>query len=411
MLKVNDLKEQRDTKLAEFRSLASKEAAGTALADNEQARADALESEIRTLDNSIRRAETLAEMERRSSDAEPVGDRAGGPDLSRYMLTRALSGMANGKLDGIEGEMHVELSRGRETRGVMVPVEILLGSERRAGQTVGSDPAGGYLVNKTMDAVADRFRPQLKVEALGARVIRGLVGDFDLPNLATSGTAYWVGENGAPTRTAAAFSKVAMMPRTVSAEYALSRRVMLQTGQAIEGLLRNDLGQLLATKLDLAAITGTDASGEPQGVLNAGIEKVTTETLLSDTAANLIAALDLDDVPGGSRAFLTNQIVLKAARKVKDGQSRVIGIAEIFHNERVEGSTQVPSNIGSGANKNALIYGQWGELVIGYWSAVDILSNPYHSDVASSGGTLLHAFLDADTAVRHAAGFAYAEIA
>ena len=52
----------------------------------------------------------------------------------------------------------------------------------------------------------------------------------------------------------------------------------------------------------------------------------------------------------------------------------------------------------------------WSELVIGYWSAVDILANPYHSDVASKGGVLLHAFLDADVAVRHPEAFAYAEI-
>jgi hypothetical protein len=49
-------------------------------------------------------------------------------------------------------------------------------------------------------------------------------------------------------------------------------------------------------------------------------------------------------------------------------------------------------------------------LVIGYWSGVDILLNPYHSDVASKGGALLHAFLDADVAVRHIEAFAYSEI-
>lgn len=36
--------------------------------------------------------------------------------------------------------------------------------------------------------------------------------------------------------------------------------------------------------------------------------------------------------------------------------------------------------------------------------------NPYHSDVASKGGALLHAFLDVDVALRHPEAFAYAEI-
>ena len=61
-------------------------------------------------------------------------------------------------------------------------------------------------------------------------------------------------------------------------------------------------------------------------------------------------------------------------------------------------------------DKSALIYGQWGELYLGYWSAVDVLINPFHPDVASNGGALLHAFLDADVAVRHPQAFAYAEV-
>ncbi|MNY77940.1 hypothetical protein D3C86_2180050 [compost metagenome] len=70
----------------------------------------------------------------------------------------------------------------------------------------------------------------------------------------------------------------------------------------------------------------------------------------------------------------------------------------------------MPANIGTGSDKSALIYGLWSELVVGYWSAVDILINPYHPDVASNGGALLHAFLDADVAVRHPEAFRYAEI-
>lgn len=69
----------------------------------------------------------------------------------------------------------------------------------------------------------------------------------------------------------------------------------------------------------------------------------------------------------------------------------------------------MPSNIGEDDDKLALIYGQWSELVIGYWSGVDILANPYHSDVASKGGLLLHAFLDADVAVREPRAFVKAE--
>lgn len=37
--------------------------------------------------------------------------------------------------------------------------------------------------------------------------------------------------------------------------------------------------------------------------------------------------------------------------------------------------------------------------------------NPYHPDVASKGGVLMHAFLDADVVVRHPEGFRWVEVA
>jgi HK97 family phage major capsid protein len=122
----------------------------------------------------------------------------------------------------------------------------------------------------------------------------------------------------------------------------------------------------------------------------------------------MIAALEMDDVTG-TAAFLTNPTVLNAARKIKDGEGRYIALAETFHGQRVEVTTQVP-NAGGTPVKQNLIYGLWSELVIGYWSAVDVMVNPYHPDVASNGGALIHAFLDADVAVRHTEAFRFAEV-
>lgn len=414
-MKLNDLKEKRAAKIAEMRTLNDK-----AMNDNrdldegERTKFTALETETRTLEEQIVRAEKLAAYER----LEATGERVGGEgemrhELRNYSLSAAINGAMTGRLTGREAEVHQELSKGREQRAgagihLAVPTEILLGETR--SQTVGSDPAGGYTVATQLGAIADRFRPALKVQSMGATVMANLTGFLDLPNLASSGTASWVQENGNATRSAVGFDKVSMGPKTITGEYRLSRRLMLQSGASIEDLLRRDLGFILAQGLDLAAINGSGQNAEPLGILNtAGVTKETTETDFSDTTANLISGLEIDDVTG-TAAFLTNPTVMKAVRKIKDNDDHVIPASELFHGQRVEVSTQVPTTIGDASNKSALIYGQWGELVIGYWSAVDILLNPYHPDVASNGGALLHAFLDADVAVRHAEAFGYAEI-
>nr|WP_234903239.1 phage major capsid protein [Agrobacterium vitis] len=408
-----ELREKRAAKLNEMRALHAKDR----LEANEEQRFKALESDVTDIDGQIAREERMAAFEREELRAETVsGDSGFSRELRSYSLANAINGALAGRLTGREAEVDQELKRGRESRSgasgihLAVPSEILLGGGEQRSQTVGTATAGGYTVATNLAAVADRFRPALKVESMGATVLRGLTGFLDLPNLATSGTASWVAEDGNASRSSAAFDKVSMAPKTVTGEYRLSRRLMLQSSAAIEDILRRDLGFLLAQGLDLAAISGSGADAEPKGLLaTAGVAKVTTEAAFSDTTANLIAELELDDVTG-TAAFLTNPTVMKAVRKMKDADGHVMPLAELFHNGRVETSTQVTAALGANKDKSALIYGQWGELYLGYWSAVDILINPYHPDVASNGGALLHAFLDADIAARHPKAFAYAEI-
>ncbi|MCD4514154.1 phage major capsid protein [Brucella pseudogrignonensis] len=412
MKKLIELREKRAAKIAEMRTLHTKDK----LESNEEQRFTALEAEVTEIDGQIAREERMSAFEREEQRGENVRGGEFDRELRNYSLASAVNGALSGRLTGREAEIDQELKRGREGRSgqngihLAVPSEVLLGAREQRSQTVGAPAAGGYTVATQLGALADRFRPALKVEGMGATVLRGLSGFLDLPNLIASGTASWVNEDGDAERSAATFDKVSMAPHTVTGEYRLSRRLMLQSNEAIEDVLRRDLGYLLAQGLDLAAINGSGTGPQPRGILQTnGVAKVTTETVFSDTTANLIAELELDDVTGTS-AFLTNPSVMKGVRKIKDADGHVIPAAELFHNGRVEVSTQVPPTLGDDEDKSALIYGQWGELYLGYWSAVDILINPYHPDVASNGGALLHAFLDADVAVRHPQAFAYAEI-
>lgn len=405
-----ELMGQLDRTWDEIKALNAK----AALDPADEQRFNTLQGEVIDLDDKLNREKRVAEIMRNVERGERVEGGEYRRDLHSYMVANVVQGAASGRLTGLEGEVSDGLKRGRESRSgeagihVAIPVEVLLPETR--SQTVGTPAAGGFTVPTTIAAVADRFRPALKVEAMGATVLRGLTGFLDLPNLASGGAAAWVAENGNATRSAAAFDKVSMGPKTITAEYRLSRRLLLQSGQAIEEILRRDLGFLLAQGLDRAAIAGTGTGAEPLGLLaTAGVTKVATETALSDTTANLMAELERDDVTG-TTAFLTHPNVLKLARTLKDGDGHVMPMGELFHGGRVEASTQVPADLGAGNNKAALIYGAWSELYVGYWSAVDILINPYHPDVASNGGVLMHVFLDVDVAVRHPEAFAYAEV-
>lgn len=404
-----EFKEARASKISEMQQInGSATTANRDLTTEERQRFDVLDGEVRSLNTRLADAERVAEYERLEERAEAVsGDTFRRGDLSEYSLAKALVESRAGTLTGIEAEAHQELAKDRaEVRGVMVPTEVILGGETRALLTSGS---AGNMVATNLAAMTDRRRPALKVEGMGATILRGLSGTIDLPRLEGSGTAGWVSENSAATRSDANFSKKSMGPKTVTAEYEVSRRMLLQSNQALEPILRADLGYLLAQALDSAAINGAGID-DPLGILtDANVQSVPGGAFSSDLTADLISALETDDVTG-TAAFLTNPAVLSAARKTKDADGHVIPMAELFHSQRVETSTQVPGDIGVGNDKNALIYGEWASLYVGYWSGVDLLLNPYHTDVASKGGALLHAFLDADVVVRHPEAFRFMEI-
>ncbi|MGO4852694.1 phage major capsid protein [Phaeovulum sp. W22_SRMD_FR3] len=410
---LNTLREKRSAKVAEMQGLHN--AAKTANRDleaGERARFSALEAEVRSLSNQITDAEKLAEFERFEARGETLGGEMT-RELRNYSVSKALAEGMNGALTGLEAEVHQELSRGRaETRGVMVPTEILF--ERRDLTT--TTPAGGpgnTLISTQLGGLTDRRRAMLKVESLGATVLRGLTGNLDLPRLTESGSASFVAEATPASRSDVKFGKVAMGPKTAAAEYAVSRRMLLQSYTALEPILRNDLSYLLAQKLDSVAIKGGGAN-EPVGILSdAEVLSIASADMKSDLPADLIAALEVDDVTG-TRAFLTHTSVMAMARKVRDADGHLFSLAEIFHNERVEASTNVAATTAAAGEDPAmypLIYGEWASLHVGYWSGVDILVNPYHADVASAGGAMLHAFLDCDVVVRHKEAFRWAEVA
>lgn len=127
-----------------------------------------------------------------------------------------------------------------------------------------------------------------------------------------------------------------------------------------------------------------------------------------DTGADLMGAVQQADVASNSRGFVATPKVQTAAMKLKDSQNRPFGLAEVFKGERALFSNAVPANItkGTGTNLSAIVYGNWSDLLIGYWSAFDLLVNPYESSAYAKGNVQVRAMLTCDIAVRYPQSFA-----
>ena len=323
----------------------------------------------------------------------------------RFSFLRAINYLANptdrsareAAAFEIEASDAAAAKLGRQSRGITIPQDVL-----RRDLNVGTASAGGNLVATDLDAGSfiDLLRNASALDQAGATVLTGLTGNVAIPRQSGAGTAYWVAESGAPTESQQTVDQVSLTPKTVAAFTDYSRRLMLQSSIDVENMIRNDLATVLALKIDLAGLYGTGSNSEPLGL------KLTTGVGSEDFAAATptfaeVVALESDvataNALAGSPVYLMNAAMRGGLKtKAKDTGSGLF----VMEGDLVNGYRGVLSNqVASGD----LWFGNFADLIIGYFSGLDLMVDPYtHS---TSGTVRVVAMQDVDIAVRHPESF------
>ena len=379
-----------------------------------------------------------AVLEQLGAKQEPISQGTGNVDLNAqeqrsYSVVRAINAAISGnwKEAGLEREVSSEIERqtGRSTSGFFMPHNL----EMRAPYAVGAGSTGGNLVatNLLAGSFIDVLRNSALIMQMGPTMLTGLVGNVAIPRQATQTASYWVTEASAITEAEATFDQVTLSPKQIGARSQYSRLALQQTTPDIEAVVRNDLAKVLALGIDLAAISGSGSSGQPTGILNtSGIGSVamgTNGAAFTDSASGstsgldqliqLERAVDVANALNGSLYYLTNAKVVSKLKQLKTAYGEylwspaegntVAGTPGGINGYPVMRSNQVPSNLtkGSGSSLSALIFGNFSDLVIGMWGALEILPNPYGSGY-TAGSVDIRAMQTVDIAVKHAASFA-----
>jgi len=341
-------------------------------------------------------------------------------EAKNYSFLRAINALANPgdrkaqELAAFEREASDAFAgkHGRAASGFFVPSEV-----QRRDLNVATTTAGGHSVATNLLAASfiDLLRNKMALTGLGAQFLTGLVGNIAIPRATGGATAYWVAESGAPTESQQAFDQVAMTPRTVGAFTDISRKLLLQSSIDVEGFVRNDLATVLALAIDLAGVNGSGASNQPTGILNtSGIGSVAGGTNgLAPTYQNMIDLETLVAVANadvGAMGYLTNAKVrgkLKSTQKVATYGDDFVWEDCIVNGYNATVSNQVPSNLTKGTSSgvcSAILFGNFADLIIGQWGALDLTVDPYTG--STSGTVRVVALQDVDIAVRHAESFA-----
>ncbi len=344
-------------------------------------------------------------------------------EADSYSLGRAIRNIINGKPGGIEFEVSNAMAKekgkdmeyGPNRTAITVPHDQFwpeyAAKKSERDLSVGSDT---QVIQTSLGDLIDILRARLVVVQAGARVLPGLRDNIDIPRQNAAASAGWVAESTAVAESEGTFQTLSLRPNSVGMYTDYSRKFLLQATIGVENFVREDLAQGIAQAIDIGAINGSGTNDQPTGILNtSGIGSVTVATnggAVSRTIiSSLIREVEIDNAAHGRLGFLTNAQVCHAMRtiRVDSGSGRFIlepGERELF-TYQIFVTQNVPSTLtkGTGSNLSAMIFGNFDDLILAFWSGVDVLVDPY--SLSTQQAVRIVAMQDADVGVRHAESF------
>ena len=222
------------------------------------------------------------------------------------------------------------------------------------------------------------------VEA-GAKYLTNLVGDVQVPIMSASNVG-WAGEVADATSGDPSFSHVTLQPKRLTAYIDLSKQFIAQDSLAAEQLIREDLVKAINNKLE-ATILG-DESGtttQPQGMFDA-----ISATSVSGYSDVVEKEADIEDanVNGACVYVMSNKAKAVLRAMPKSSKSTQL----VFENGEVDGTKAL--NTSHISNKK-YIYGDFSNLAIGQWGAIDLTVDPYTLARSGQIRLVVNAYFDA----------------
>lgn len=344
--------------------------------------------------------------------------------VKEYNLLNVIRALAkDGSPDvGFEREISDQIAKAqhKEARGFYIPEAVLVraitGKTNVTGEIVGN---GAATVETSLLAsqYIDELVATTVLGAAGVQTVGGLVGDISIPK-GTAVTAGWIAEKDNASTKTPTFSQVSGTPHTAAANAILSRRLVIQSSLAVQNLVARLIMEAIGRAVEAAAFDGTGTNNQPTGLsATTGVGAVTM-TAGAPTKANLVdfwekvytanaAGANMKYIGSPAvKALLCKTLDITTVSNGKAGDSAAIvgGVGADYlctREGKVEGFDFLMSAL---CNAKKLYFGNWAEILMCFWSGVDMIVDPY--TYSAKGAWQVTAFQDCDVIVRHPAAFA-----
>ena len=254
-------------KLKGIQSKADKE--NRQLSDSEQKESDSLYDSIKGLKKDIENRQRIEDLDRMELSSKPVKE---DKEFRQFSLGKALSALANQKpLTGREAEVSKEIEKrvGDQYpgQGIHVPLSAIFGRPRAEKRVIDNETAlfsDPIMPSETMMAL----REKALIGMLGLRMVSA-TGKFHFPKI-TGSTAGWFSGAGVDMIGGSDpdFESVTSDPKFlgVISSWSLKQLKNMSGDLSLEQLVREDLANGMAEKLNEALIQGTGQNNQPKGL-------------------------------------------------------------------------------------------------------------------------------------------------
>lgn len=312
-----------------------------------------------------------------------------------YSLFKAISGLMNNNLDGLEKELHdeaVEEARaaGRTINGLGIPSRLL---ESRADVTQTTSAIAPTVVMGYQDAL----REASVFNRVGANMLTGLSADTRLPITGKQSVA-WEGEIDAAADGGTNFGKLDLTPLRLSSYVDISKQLLLQNGMGAQQAIVADLGRAAGAKIDAAMFAAADVTSAPgaiaatTGVLTITEAAYSADASIYDDFMSAESALAVGEGLQGNLAYVANPVLMKDLKR----SAQVAAVSAGVQGNLVNG---YPTYYSNGATKDTgvsgdFLFGDFSKLFIGMFGGLDITVDPYTKAINGEVRLIVNQYID-----------------
>lgn len=303
-----------------------------------------------------------------------------------FRLLKAIADIANNRqIDDVAAAVSEQGREEMRKNGISYGGQIQIPIESRAAISVAAE--GEDVVATNLYNVMEPLRAKNVLVQAGAKFITNLTGDVQIP-LMTATNCGWESEMGEAKDGAGTFSSVKLSPRRLTCYIDLSKQFLVQDSVGAEELIRQDIINAINSKLE-ATILGEDEGDltKPAGIFSVINPSAHTVSGFADLCN---AESDIEDanVVGELKYVMSN----KAKAALRSMQKSAKTTQLVMENGQIDGTPVLNTSHVSGKK---FAYGDWSNLAIGQFGAIDLTVDSYSQATKGVVRLVINAFFDA----------------